>query len=163
MIQSFDNLYAKMASSSDLEDMHIFGCAMKDMFGWMAKNKPDKAEEVLEKLYAINWDNYLTRIEAETIVNNMEPAPKWTFEQFKRAMTNLGYKTEEEPYYNEYALWAAVSMEYSDHADTIAKIRGAEIKEAVSDEDILLSCYMLATDALKDKDGVFNIRKYFCV
>ena len=67
MIEQFNALYNKMSVSKDIAYMTVFGNVHKDMFTWMAVNKPDVAEEMLMKLEAINWNNYLTPKEAEKI------------------------------------------------------------------------------------------------
>ena len=63
--------------------------------------------------------------------------------------------------YNSYAMYVGISMKYSDSALTLAeRVLKKSIAE-VDELDMLKMCYYLAKDSLKDKDGVFNIRKYF--
>jgi len=161
IIQKYDSLYKKMASSQNVEDMHLFGGVLRDAMEWLARNKSDKAEEYIERLCAINWDNYLTRSEAEKIIQGMEPSAPWSYEAFCRAASASGVECEESPYYNSYAMWVAVSMKYSDSAHTIARILGFDKLSDVEEDQMFTSCIMLARDILKDKDGVFNIRQYF--
>jgi hypothetical protein len=110
----------------------------------------------------MEWDNYVTRSEAEQIVKHMDPAAKWSEEQMMRALENLGYPKEEAPYYNEHALWVAVSMKYSDDAKTIAEVLGKKVEE-VEEVEMLRICHDLAMNVLKDADGVFDVRHYFCL
>lgn len=153
-IKKFDELYAKMAQSKDVQDMHLFGKVMREAMTYVSEHAPAKADELLEELCAICWDNYLTRKEAEEIVSMMSPAPKWTRDHIKRGLEAKGLALAEEPYYNECALITTISMIASDSGETLAKY--------VSDESQMLElCYHLALDKLKDKDKVFNIRKYF--
>ena len=52
-------------------------------------------------------------------------------------------------------------MKYSDSASTIADIVLKKSLNEVDGSEMLRICYHLALDLLKDKDGVFDIRKYF--
>lgn len=158
LTEKFDSLYAKMATSKNVEYMTLFGKVMKKMFS----NLPSGvAEECVEELCAINWDNYLTRAEADRIVSEMSPQVPWGRDRFQTMLNDMEYEKEEPPYYNEHALYAAICMEYSDSSKTIAeKILKAKVGD-VDSRELFSACYWLALDALKDKDGVFNIRKYF--
>ena len=160
-MQKFDELYAKMSKSTDTNDMKLFGHVMREAMSYIASTRPDKGEELLEELCAINWDNYLTRKEADAIVKGMSPSPRWTEEQVLRSLESMNYDVEEAPYYNQHALYVAVSMKYSDSGKTIAEYIMKRNANEVDDRELLGACYHLALDVLKDKDGVFNIRKYF--
>ena len=153
-IKKFDELYEKMSESTDVKDMELFGKVMREAMTFMAERFPEKSEELLEELCAINWDNYLTKKEAETIVAHMQPAPAWTKEQMKRELSSMGLEMEEKPFYNECALYATISMIASDSMHTLSKYVPNNVLEV---------CYSLAVDKLKDEDKVFNIRKYFDV
>ena len=59
------------------------------------------------------------------------------------------------PYYNKCALYVTMCMIDSDSGKTIKGIETDEEKYF----DIV---YSLAIDKLLDRDGVFNIRHYFC-
>lgn len=159
----FDELYEKMSRSSDVKDMKLFGRVMREAMVYLAENKREKAEELMEKLCAMEWENYVTQSEAEQIVKHMAPAAKWSEEQMMRGLEKLGYPKEEAPYYNEHALWVAVSMKYSDDAKTIAEeVIGKRVEE-VDELEMLRVCHALALDVLKDADGVFDVRHYFCL
>lgn len=76
-------------------------------------------------------------------------------------MVNLGLPTEEEPYYNDYALYVAMNQVISDHGCTVAKILGKESVKDIDSDNLVKYGYSLALDLLKDKDGVYDIREYF--
>ena len=144
-----------MAKSQDPANMKAFGKVMTEMYMWYADNKPDAANEWLEKLSAIKWKNYLTPKEAEKIVSEMNPKAPWTRDQWRAAMEQNGFKLEEEPYYNRCALWTTMNMIMSDSSATIGKY--------VANGDLFKLVHDLAVDKLTDADGVFSIRKYFSV
>lgn len=94
---------------------------------------------------------------------SMVPKAPWPMLVWRQAMNNLGIATEEEPFYNSCALWVTMNMLYSDHAETMAnKIWGKPLAE-IPTETLVKTIHALALDKLKDKDGVFEIRKYFVV
>lgn len=159
MMEQFDKLYQKMATSDKVEDMKLFGTVMRKAMQALAEVRPEQAEELIESLCAIEWNNYLTRSEAEDIVSKMEPEAKWSFSQLERALTSDGQPMEEKPYYNKYALWVEVSKIHSDSGRTLADY----MKRAGNsgEEEYLQLVYELALDNLKDRDGVYNIRRYF--
>lgn len=151
--KEFYSLYEMMANSKKVSFMHTFGTVHKEMFEWFAANKPDLAEEWLEKLESIRWDNYLSPKEAESIVSKMKPKAPWTREQWRGAMEQHGYDLEDEPCYNRCALWVTMNMIMSDSSETLSKyIPGDKMFEVV---------YNLALDKLEDEDEKFNIRTYF--
>lgn len=160
MKQKFDELYVMMAQSGNVAYMHAFGNIHKEMMAWMIANKPDLAEEWIEKLCAIRWNNYLTTKEAERIVSGMKPETPWTRDVWRKAMETYGIPTEEAPCYNTCSLWAVMNMIYSDSSATIADIIGLPLQE-IPAEQMVRAVHGLAIDKLKDKDGVFNVRKYF--
>lgn len=150
---AYADLYGYMANSKDPANMKAFGRVMTEMFMWFADNKPDAAQEWLEKLSAIKWNNYLTPKEAESIVAQMDPAAPWTRDQWKTAMEQHGYELDEEPYYNRCALWVTMNMIMSDSSETIGKY--------VEGDDMFNLVYDLALDKLCDRDSRFSVRKYF--
>lgn len=162
IMNMFDKLYTKMSTSSDPNNMHIFSNTMKSMFKDMMELRPDVAQEYLDKLEAINWKNYLSKKEAITIVNSMEPSGGWDVSEWERCMKNLDFRTEDSPYYNKWAMYVAMNMIYSDSASTIAKIAGKSLSE-MPREEIFKAIHYLALDKLTDKDGMFDIRAYFHV
>ena len=155
MKKEFQALYEKMANSNEVAFMRIFGNVHKEMMDWFIANKPELAQEWLDKLQSIKWKNYLTPKEAERIVAEMQPKAPWTKEQWRQAMEQKGFVTDEEPYYNSCALWAVMSMLMSDSSETLKKHLG--------DADQFALVHDLALDKLKDKDERFNVRGYFGV
>ena len=161
MKEEFASLYDLMANQRDVKFMRVFGGVHKEMFDWFVANKPDLAQEWLDKLEAIKWHQYLTRKEAENIIARMKPDAPWKYDVWRAAMAKLGIPTEEQPYYNQYALWTEMSKQYSDHAETIATKILKKPLASIPAEDIVPGIYAMAVDVLKDRDGIYNIRAYF--
>lgn len=155
MKKEFNALYDMMAHSEKVEFMHVFGMVHKEMMDWFIQNKPELAQEWLDKLESIRWKNYLTPKEAEKIVANMEPKALWTKEQWKAAMTQHGFDLDKEPCYNSCALFVTMEMIMSDSSETLKKF--------VAEDKLFDAVYELSVDKLTDKDHVFSIRKYFGV
>lgn len=153
MKKEFHALYTLMANSTNVEYMHIFGMVHKEMMEWFIVNKPELAQEWLDKLESIRWKNYLTPKEAEHIVSHMEPKAPWSREQWKQAMEAHNYALMKEPCYNSCALYVTMNMIMSDSADTL--------KKYVDEQKLFSVVYELAVDKLTDKDNVFSIRSYF--
>jgi len=161
MKQEFAGLYDMMANQRDVKFMRVFGGVHKEMFDWFVANKPELAQEWLDKLEAIKWHQYLTPKEAEKIVAGMEPKAPWSREVWKNAMESFGLPLEEMPAYNRCALWVEMNKIYSDFGEEIASLLGKPL--SASDKDIIAACYKMALKNLKDKDGIYDIRKYFSV
>lgn len=160
MMNEFSRLYNKMSTSNKPKYMHIFGETMRCMMENMVEWKPEVAKEYLDKLEAIEWRNYLSKKEAVAIVNGMEPKGGWDVTDWKKHLETLGKSEEESPYYNKWALYAAMNMIYSDSSNSIAKIIGKPLAE-IPHEELFTDIHLLALDKLKDKDGMFDIRAYF--
>ena len=153
MKERFSDLYSYMAMSKKPSYMMAFGSVMKEMMDWMIANKPAEAQEWIDKLESIRWKNYLTPKEADNIIAQMVPKAPWTRDQWKAAMDKHEYKHEEMPCYNPCALFVTMSMIYSDSSDTLSNfMQGADMFDLIHD---------LAIDKLKDRDGRFNVRRYF--
>ena len=159
MKERYTGLYDYMAQSREPKNMKAFGCVMTEMMDWMIQNKPDVAEEMIDRLETIKWHQYLTPKEAEKIVAGMDPAGPWKRDVWKSTMESMGLPLEEAPYYNKCALWVEMNKIYSDFGTEIATLIGKPLSYA--DKDIITACYKMALKNLKDKDGVYNIRKYF--
>jgi hypothetical protein len=159
MKDRYTGLYEYMAQSRDPKNMKAFGCVMTEMMDYLVANKPDVAEEMIDKLEAIKWHQYLTPKEAEKIVAGMEPKAPWSREVWKNAMESFGLPLEEMPAYKRCALWVVMNKIYSDFGEEIAALLGKPL--SASDKDIISACYKMALKNLKDKDGVYDIRKYF--
>lgn len=159
MKDRYIGLYNYMSDSRDTKNMKAFGHVMTEMMDWLIANKPDVAEEMIDKLEAIKWQQYLTPKEAERIIANMEPKAPWNRDTWKNVMEGFGLPLEDAPYYNRCALWVEMNKMYSDFGDEIAALLGKPLSS--SDNDIITACYKMALKTLRDKDGVYNIRSYF--
>ncbi len=160
MKQKWDELYAIMESSKNPKNMILFGEVMKIMMERSINYDQVFAEKMLEKLCAVKWKNYVTAEEADAVVMKMNPQPNMTREQWMRCMERLGLPIEEEPYYNRCALYLTMCMKISDSKASIARMMGKMPTELTEDE-LAAGAHMLAMDVLKDKDGVFDLRRYF--
>ena len=163
MKEEYMSLYGYMAQSKKPENMKAFGNVMTERFNWFVSNKPDLAQEWLEKLEAIRWCNYLTKKEAEQIVSEMIPKAPWTYDVWRNAMMQLGIEMEDEPYYNQYALWTVMNQVYTDHAQTIADNIIKKPLAQIPADQLVPGIRALALDLLKDKDGRYCVRSYFGV
>lgn len=155
----YTGLYDYMAQSRDPKNMKAFGCVMTEMMEDMIQSAPAKAEEYIDQLEAIKWKQYLTPKEAEKIVAGMDPAGPWKRDAWKSTMESFGLPLEEAPYYNKCAIWTEMNKIYSDFGTEIAALIGRPLSP--TDKDIITACYKMALKNLKDKDGVYDIRKYF--
>ena len=153
--EKYWSLYEYMANSNKPENMKAFGKVMSTMMEDLIQSNPSKAEEYINKLESVKWDNYLTPTEADKVVAAMVPKAPWSREQWKSAMEQSGFVLEEWPHYNRCALWVTMNMIMSDSSNTLSKfIENANLFKAVHD---------LAVDKLKDADEKFNVRVYFGV
>ena len=155
----YDGLYNNMATSRDPKNMMIFGGVMTEMMDVMIQKMPEAAEEMIDKLESIKWHQYLTPKEAEAIVAKMDPKAPWTRDAWRQAMESFGLPIEDAPHFNRCALWVEMNKMYSDFGDEIASLLGRPLTPA--DPDIISACYKMALKTLLDKDGIYNIRKYF--
>lgn len=155
MKKEFYALYNMMASSDKVVYMHVFGSVQKEMMEWMIMNKPDIAQEMIDKLESIRWKNYLTPKEAQKIVDNMKPKAPWTKEQWKTAMEKHGFELEHKPCYNSCSLWVTMNMIMSDSSETLLRY--------VDGDNLFKLVHDLSVDKLTDEDKVFSIRHYFKV
>lgn len=158
LIEKYDELYEDMASAKDPRKMMAFGDAEKWMFHMLAKEHPEIAEKWLTKLEAGKWHNYLSKTEAEEIAAKLvnqdgSRGPHWSHETFKAAVESLGAKTEEEPFYNCWALWIMANALFSDHHKALMEFVPKEQEPKVY--------YLMAVEKLKDVDYPKFIRKYY--
>jgi hypothetical protein len=154
-------LYDYMATSRDPKNMKAFGSVMTQMMDVMLQKMPAEAEEMIYKLESIKWHQYLTPKEADAILAKMNPKAPWSRDVLLKAMADFGLPLEDQPYYNRSALFVEMSKMYSDFGDEIAAMLGKPL--APTDKDIIAACYKMALKTLKDKDGIYNIRRYFSV
>lgn len=134
-----------------------YGCMVLQMF--IDDVGDERASEILDLSEGMmKYKNYLTESEAIDIVNGMvnydgSKGAKWKPEEAKSAIMNLGGKCEMEGEYNWWALYATMQMVYSDEWGVLRNLIESSKESAV--------CYELAKAKLLDKDGVYNVRKYF--
>lgn len=158
LIEKYDELYDDMATAKDPRKMMAFGDAERWMFHMLAKEHPEIAEKWLTKLEAAKWHNYLSKTEAEEIASKLvnqdgSRGPHWSHETFKAAVESLGAKTEEEPFYNCWALWTMANALWSDHHKSLMEFVPKEQEPKVY--------YLMAVEKLKDVDYPKFIRKYY--
>lgn len=160
IVKRYHELYDDMAMAKDPKKMVVFGDAEQWVFNMVAEKHPELAEKWLAKLEAGRWNNYLSRSEAERIVQNLvnqdgTRGPHWDYETFKAAVESLGGKMTDEPYYNCWALWATANMRYSDNAKSAS--------EFVPKDMMPKFFYNVAVENLKDIDRPRFVREYFDV
>lgn len=143
-------LYDYMSQSRDPKNMKLFGSVMTEMMDLMIQKMPTEAEEMIEKLESVRWDNFLTQKEADRIVSSMDPQAPWSREQWKAAMAQHEYPLEKWPCHNSCALYTTMNMIMSDSGETLSKY--------VEPGDMFEVVYELAIDRLCDKDKHFRIR-----
>lgn len=154
MKKKFCSMYWDIINSQDESKMKVLGHVMKQAMFKIIETSPSLAKEYLDELEAVNWTNYLTAKEAQDILASMDPKPNWSFAKWKDEMGQHEFATEVEEKYNEYALYITMCMILSDSGNTLTTL--------VPDQKKLFELiYHLALDKLNDKDGKFNIRKYF--
>ena len=166
LVERYDYLYDKMKHSQEVKNMKIFGKAEKYMFHELAMMHPEMAEKWLSHLEAVEWNQYLSKSEADNIAKRTinQDGTKgfhWDYPTFVNAVNSLGGVIEHHPCYNSYALWVAANMVYSDHAKSVAEDMGFKSPSEVPNEKMALSMYRKALENLKDDDDGFHIRKYF--
>ena len=157
----YTGLYDYMAASRDPKNMMAFGSVMTQMMDAMLQKMPAEAEEMIDKLEAIKWHQYLTPKEAQKIVDGMDPKGPWSRDAWLQTMQQFGLPVDDAPYYNRCALWVEMNKMYSDFGEEIAALLGKPLSP--TDKDIISACYKMALKTLRDKDGVYDIRRYFGV
>lgn len=157
-MQRYEELYAKMATSTDIVKMQVFGEADKWAFGKMSERDPALAQVWLDKLEPVMWNNYLSKAEAEAIVSKFINADgtmgaHWSYDTMRSAVESLGAMMSEEPYFNCWALWVTMNMLYSDHAKSV--------NDFVPKDEQVKFYYAMAIEKLKDADRPHFVREYF--
>lgn len=159
--QKYENLMAKAIDSKDEYKMKVIGDVESYFFGVLEDKYPELARQWVEKLEAMDWHNYLTKMEAESIVNKFSnqdgtKGAHWSYDVFKNAVESLGAPLFETPYFNCWSLWVVANMIYSDHSKTLIDL-------GIAPDKMPLVCYKLAVDKLKDSDRPHFVRNYFKV
>lgn len=160
MNEEFNRIYHEILNSGEKWKMKLLGGVMKTMFNYLVEHDKKAAQEMLDILEAANWDNYLTASEADTILENMQPAPMWDKRAWESMMKSLEARMEDEPDYNKCALFITMCKIDSDSRKSICDIMGVDGVKP-TDERYFKAVHMLALDELDDEDGVFSIREYF--
>ena len=161
--QQFLDRYEGIIRGGITGEMEQLGDMVKRVMKWLINYEPEIATAaiaILDGEQGQECRNYLSAREADEIVSKMDPQPQWSLHHVLDMLRSAGYATEEPPYFNNYALAATMCMILSDSGETLKDELGSDIRPAKADE-ILRLVYKLAIDKLKDKDGKFNIRKYF--
>ena len=159
--ERYESLYQEMVDSKDTKNMMLFGSVMKELMEHVIKNDISFAEKEIDKLESMNWHQYLTKTEAENICKSLDPERAWSFDVWERTLKSLELETERKPFFNKYALWITMNSIHSDHSETIAfKILEVTSQE-LSSEQMVSIIHALAVDSLLDKDGKYDVRKYF--
>lgn len=157
-MERFDEVYDDMVASKDVKKMHELGKAFCWLMSQVSASNPKLAREVVEKLEASAWNNYLSENEAVEIVSqfvnqNGSKGAKWSYSQFVQLVESIDGVIEDKPYYNRYALWVTVNMIYSDHYRVLS--------EFIDDDKLRKAIYKLAVEKLRDPDRPCFIREYF--
>ena len=165
----FAELYEQMATSKNVSNMKLFGSAFKNMYAQVAVALPDVAFATLEALSAIEYHNYVSASEAQTVATSFinddrvimsadqeSKGAHWTADEVKAILSSRGILLEDKPYYNWWALWLTINMIYSDDADTLSDLLGTK-----DQEQLAVACYKLALRKLKDPDRPYFVRDYF--
>ena len=157
--ERYESLYKEMVDSKDTKNMMLFGSVMNEMMERAIQRDTQFAQQAIDKLESMNWHQYLTKIEAEKICENLNPKYEWSFDAWERTLHSMELETEQKPHFNKYALWALMNEMFSNHAETLSqKILEATLQE-VSDEQMIQILHALAIDLLTDKDEKFHIRE----
>ena len=161
--QQFLDRYESIIRGGITGEMELLGEMTKRIMRWLINYEPEIAVAALSILDGEEdkeYHNCLSVHEASEIVRQMDPQPQWSLHQVLDMLKSAGYATDEPPYFNNYALATTMCMILSDSGQTLQRIIGSPSHPATN-EELLASVYQLAVDKLKDKDGKFNIRKYF--
>lgn len=158
ILNRYKHLYSALERSEDTNIMNIFGKAENWAFARMLELSFDDAKRWLEKLEPTEWNNYLSREEANEIVSGFinqdgTRGAHWSFETAKQVIEKNGWDISDEPYFNCYALWVTMNMLYSDHSISLS--------EYIGEDELLKFIYKMSVEKLKDRDRERFIRRYF--
>ena len=115
ILNRYKHLYSALERSEDLNIMNVFGKAENWAFARMLELSFDDAKRWLEKLEPTEWNNYLSREEANEIVSGFinqdgTRGAHWSFESAKQVIEKNGWDISDEPYFNCYALWVTMNI-----------------------------------------------------
>ena len=160
MKDKFESLYNYMSASNEPRYMKLFGEVMCEMMDWMIKNQSAAAEQWIETLGAIKWEQYLTKSEALSVFNALNPKGAWTLDVWRKAMEDLGLETEREYVFNCYSLWLEMNAVHSDNGAVVAGLLGIEPTD-VTNAKYIKTIHRMAVNTLTDDDGFFDVRSYY--
>ena len=161
MKERFLQIYNNIVSQDNVKKMEVLGSVTKDAVLRVMELDKTTAHQLMDRLESTQWCNYLSESEAEAIVSKMDPACPWRFVIWKPKMQSLQLQCHQDYVYNEYAMYTAMCMVVSDDGETIAQIMGQPYDAVKNTDTFFINVYKLALDKLTDKDGVFDIRRYF--
>lgn len=161
-----EELYHNILYSKDDVKMELLGSVFLYMMDQIEMLHPRLYKEIVEKMEATEWNNYLTEAEAmkiaSTLVNqDHSHGAHWQYGVFKSIIESLGGMISNPPYYNDWSLWVTANMIYSDHAQSIAEDMGYKNLSEIPNEKMALSSYKKALEKLKDPDRSMFIRPYY--
>lgn len=160
MKDKFDMLYNYMSASNEPRYMKLFGEVMQEMMDWMIKNQSASAEQWIETLCAIKWEQYLTKSEALTVFNALNPKGAWALDIWRKAMEDLALEIEREYVFNCYSLWIVMNAIHSDNGAVIAGLLGIEPSD-VTNSKYIKTIHKMAVNTLTDNDGFYDVRSYY--
>lgn len=156
----YESLYQEMVDSKDTKNMMLFGSVMNEMMDRVIQRDAAFAQQMIDKLESMNWEQYLTSAEAKKVCENLKKY-EWSFDNWDKALASMELETEQKYYFNKYALWALMNYMYSKHSETLSqKILESTLQE-VTEEQMIAIIHALAVDLLTDNDGKFNVRTFF--
>lgn len=160
--QRYESLYKNMVDSKNVKNMMLFGSVMSEMMERAIQRDAAFAQQAIDKLESINWNQYLTKADAEKLCEKILPRYEWSFETWDKALKSLELESERKTEFNKYALWALMNIIYSKHSETISQKFLEFTAEDVSDEQMIQFIHSLAIDLLTNDSGVaFNIKEFF--
>ena len=157
LYDKFLELYEYIAGSRDVKKMRTLGSVMQWMMQDLCKSHPELAQEYIESLESVKWDNYLTPKEAEKIVDKMKPQPCWTKAEWDRMMDQHGLVKSSGNHYNSCALYVTMCKVCSDSGNTLIDLLDVDLKS----EKMFKAIHSLALDELEDEDKMYDVRRYF--
>lgn len=158
--ERFESLYKEMVDSKDVKNMMLFGEVMNEMMERAIQRDTTFALQAIDKLESMNWHQYLTKSEAEEILESQKKY-EWPIDVWENVLNSMELEIERKPFFNKYALWVLMNVMYSKHADTLSQKILEISAEDVNDEQMVQVIHALAVDILTCEDSKFNIKKFF--
>lgn len=162
ILERFTSLLDEVKREKDEEDISVSLSVLRKAVDMLVATDTRKAMCLLECYEgALKYCNFLIEDEAEKIVSSFinydgTKGAYWRdHDVLFETVDRLNGKTEDEPAYNKWALYATMNMVASDQGGVIAKWVGSD------KEQFALACYELALSHLNDKDRECWCREYF--